>query len=175
LLVLTPPRGGGVPPGGGGGVPAVAEQCEIDVQELLLSSVMYMLSRAFGALCISTTQLYHCLTNQYFILRESRVNLVFNRGRPKFPCLNTRATGQGGNFRLSRLKRNFELSGCRFSLLGKQNVKHGMTNESAHVSPREGDDAETAGINSKISFSVLTPAPLRCHHSSICSWEVFQL
>ena len=109
--------------------------------------------------CISTTQLYHCLTNQYFILRESRVNLVFSGGRPKFPCLNTRTTGQGGNFRLSRLKRSFELSGCRFSLLGKQNVKHGMTNESAHVSPREGGDAETAGINSKISFSVLTPAP----------------
>jgi hypothetical protein len=86
---------------------------------LLLSSVMYMLSRAFNALCISTTQLYHCLTNQYFVLRESRVNLVFNGGRPKFPCLNTRATGQGGNFRLSRLKRNIELSGCRFSLLGK--------------------------------------------------------
>jgi hypothetical protein len=118
-----------------------------------------MLSRAFNALCISTTQLYHCLTNQYFVLRESRVNLVFSGGRPKFPCLNTRATGQGGNFRLSRLKQSFELSGCRFSLLGKQNVKHGMTNESAHVSPREGDDAETAGINSKLSSSVLTPAP----------------
>jgi hypothetical protein len=34
-----------------------------------------------------------------------------------------------------------------------------MTNESAHLSPGEGDDAETAGIASKLSSSVLTPAP----------------
>jgi hypothetical protein len=34
-----------------------------------------------------------------------------------------------------------------------------MTNESAHLSPGEGDDAETAGITSKLSSSVLTPAP----------------